>query len=98
MQKNAFNELKKKWAKARLLVLPNFGKTFGIECDASGLGIVAVLIQDGKLLIYFSKKLNEAALNYPIYDEELFVLVFTCRCDNTTYCLENLRSTLIMKA
>ena len=77
MQENAFNELKKKLTSAPLLVLPNFDKTFEIECDASGLGIDGVLMQDGKPLIYLSKKLNETTLNYSIYDKELFALVRT---------------------
>jgi len=70
-----FNELKNKLTNAPLLVLPNFDKTFEIECDASGLGIGAVLMQDGKPVMYFSEKLNGAALNYPTYDKELFALV-----------------------
>ena len=55
MQENAFNELKKKLTNASLLVLPNFDKTFEIELT-SDLGIGAVLMQDGKLLMYFSEK------------------------------------------
>ena len=96
MQENAFNELKNKLTNVPLLVLPNFYKTFEIECDASGLGIGAVLMQDGKPVMYFSEKLNVAALNHPTYDKELFALVRTGA--NTTYGPENLCSTLIMKA
>ena len=77
MQENAFNELKKKLTSAPLLVLPIFDKTFEIECDASGLGIDGVLMQDGKPLIYLSEKLNGTTLNYSIYDKELFALVRT---------------------
>ena len=43
----AFDELKKRLTEAPLLVLPNFSKTFEIESDASGIGIGAVLMQDG---------------------------------------------------
>ena len=46
-QEQAFNMLKDKLTSSPLLTLPNFSKTFEIECDASGMGIGAVLMQDG---------------------------------------------------
>jgi len=50
-------------------------KTFEIECDASGVGIGVVVMQDSKLVTYFSERLHGAALNYSTYDKELYTLV-----------------------
>ena len=55
--------------------MPNFANTFEIECDASGVGIRAVLMQDGRPIAYFSEKLNRDALQYPTYNKELYTLV-----------------------
>ena len=74
-QDNAFDELKRRLIAAPLLILPDFTKQFEIECDASGIGIGGVLMQEGKPIAYFSEKLNGAQLNYPAYDKELYALV-----------------------
>ena len=74
-QQNAFQELKKCLTKAPVLVLPDFTKTFEVECDTSRIGIVGVLMQQGKPVAYFSEKLGGAVLNYFVYDKELYALV-----------------------
>ncbi|XP_068476613.1 uncharacterized protein [Phaseolus vulgaris] len=71
----AFQRLKAQLINASILALPNFAKTFELECDASGVGIGAVLLQGGHPIAYFSEKLHGATLNYPIYDKELYALV-----------------------
>ena len=74
-QDDAFNLLKDKLSSTPLLALSNFAKTFEIECDASGIGIGGVLMQEGRPIAFFSEKLSGASLHYPSYDKEFYALV-----------------------
>jgi hypothetical protein len=74
-QENAFSLLKSKLISTPLLSVPDFNKAFEIECDASGIGIGAVLMQEKWPITYFSEKLNGATLNYPTYDKELYAVM-----------------------
>jgi hypothetical protein len=67
-QQQAFDALKSKLTQAPLLQLPNFEKTFELECDASGISIGGVLIQGGKPITFFIEKFYGPSLNYSTYD------------------------------
>ena len=74
-QEQGFALLKEKLTKALVLAFPDFSKAFELECDVSGVGVGAVLLQGGHPITYFSEKLHGSALNNPIFDKELYALV-----------------------
>jgi hypothetical protein len=74
-QDQAFHIIIDKLTLAPLLQLLDFGKTFELKCDASGIGIGDMLLQEGKLMAYFSEKMSGASLNYSTFDKELYALV-----------------------
>ena len=71
-----FDELRQAMASTPVLALPNFTKPFFIECDASGRGIGAVLMQKGRPLAYISKALSGKNLAMSTYDKEMLAIVF----------------------
>jgi hypothetical protein len=73
--KKIFRVLIEKITEQPILVLPDFGKTFHLRCDASGVFIGAVLSQYNKIVSYFSEKLNDTKRKYSMYDKEFYALI-----------------------
>jgi hypothetical protein len=57
------------------LVLPDFNKTFVLECDALGKDIGAVLMQDGRPLVFTNKQLSERHLGQSTYEKEMLAIL-----------------------
>ena len=58
-----------------VLALPDFNKLFVIEFDTSRASIGAVLMQEGRPIIYASKALSSSHLSLSIYDKEILAIV-----------------------
>lgn len=70
----AFNQLKAVVAHPPVLALPNFTKPFIIECDASGFGLGAVLMQLNRPIALHSQVLKDKHLHLSTYETELLAL------------------------
>jgi hypothetical protein len=73
----SFDGVKTALTNAPVLALPDFSKPFTMEviCDASIVGIGAVLTQDGQALAYESKKLTDAEKKWTTTEQELWAVV-----------------------
>jgi hypothetical protein len=71
----AFETLKILLTTAPVLAQPDIEKSFDVYCDASGIGIGCVLMQEGKVIAYASRQLKHHEEHYPTHDLELAAVV-----------------------
>jgi hypothetical protein len=71
----SFQELKKRLTMAPVLIMCDMEKLFSIYCDASGQGLGHVLMHDGNVVAYASRKLRKHEEKYPTHDVELAAVV-----------------------
>lgn len=72
---SAFSALKTALSSAPVLALPDFSLPFHIETDASGIGVGAVLMQNGHPLAFLRKPLSPRNLGLSAYEKEYLAVV-----------------------
>ena len=70
-----FDRLKEVMSTCPVLALPDFLQPFVLECDASSLGIGAVLMQNRHPIAYESRKLQNNEKLYSTYDKEMLAIM-----------------------
>jgi hypothetical protein len=70
-----FETLKGILVKAQVLKLPDFDKDFEIHSNAFDFAIGGVLMQEGRLVAFESKKLSETEQKWPTHEKEMWSIV-----------------------
>jgi len=71
----AFKQMKAIIATDCINTYPDYSKPFDIYTDASEYQVGAAIIQEGKPVAYFSRKLSAAQMNYSTTEKELLAIV-----------------------
>ena len=71
----AFHTLRTLLISALVLAQLDIEKPFDVFCDASGIGLGGVLMQEGRVIAYTSRQLWKHEVNYPTHDLELATVV-----------------------
>jgi hypothetical protein len=67
----AFHTLRKLLTTAPVLAQPDSTQPFDVYCDASGIGLGCVLMQNNRVIAYALRALRTHEQNYPTHDLEL---------------------------
>lgn len=78
-QEQAFQELKTRLVTVPILTLLSETNGLTIYSDASYIGLVCVLIQNGKVIAYTSRQLRPHEKSYPTRDLELAAVIFALK-------------------
>jgi hypothetical protein len=72
---DAFHTLRAHLTTALVLAQLDVSKPFDIYCDASGIGLGCVLMQDNRVIAHASRALRTHEQNYPTHDLELVAVI-----------------------
>jgi hypothetical protein len=70
-----FEKMKEVMSTCHALALLDFSPSFFLECDASGVGIGAILMQGGHPIVFKSGKINKSERLYLIYDKDMLAIM-----------------------
>ena len=70
-----FQKMKEIMSSCRVLAFPDFSKPFVLECDAFGVGIGVVLMQDRNPIAFERIKCHPHERMYSIYDKEMLAII-----------------------
>jgi hypothetical protein len=73
----AFKSAKAMIAKEAFLAYPDHNKPFHVYCDVSDIQLGAAILQDGKPVAFYSRKLTKTQRNYTVGEKEMLGIVET---------------------
>jgi hypothetical protein len=79
VHQRAFNHVKATITKDVVLAYPDYSKVFEIYTDASSKQLGAVITQDNRPILFFSRKLSDAQRKYSVTKIELLAIVKTLK-------------------
>jgi hypothetical protein len=75
--KKAFDKMRFLMAADALTAYPDHNKRFNVHTNASDFQLGACIIQEGRLVAYFSQKLTKSQQNYTTMEKEMLLIVAT---------------------
>ena len=79
VHQEAFKRIKQVISRAVTLAYPDFSKEFEVYTDSSDKQLGGVIVQEGRPLAFYSRKLRGPQLNYTVTEKELLGVVETLK-------------------
>lgn len=55
--------------------MPNLDLVFEVETNASGIGIGAILMHEGRVIEYYSEKFSDTRRKWLVYEQEFYAVI-----------------------